>query len=183
MDQSDNEILMLSYKNPARFADLFDRHHGRFLAIAKKALGSRDLAEDAVQETFVRIYKYGKKFLGSGGDFRPWSNGILRNAIIDQARKKQAKEVPLTPEMENVLSTENNLAEMESRDSFNTVMRKLNAAAAEILNLRFVLGKSFKEIGRILGVGSSAARVRVFRAKKEFIEIHKELNANIYEKL
>ena len=61
---SDEEILELSYKKPARFGELFDRHYGRFMAIAKKTLRSRDDAEDAVQEAFIRIYKYGRKFPG-----------------------------------------------------------------------------------------------------------------------
>lgn len=154
----DNEILALSYKNPGRFAELFDRHHGRLLAIAKKALDSKDEAEDVVQEAFVRIYKYSSKFMEQGGDFKHWSNGILRNLIIDQIRKRQRSEVRFTEEMEEVI------AAPEQADD------NLNYFTSEILNLRFVLRHSFKEIGRMLGISSGAARVRVLRAKKEFLK-------------
>jgi DNA-directed RNA polymerase specialized sigma24 family protein len=155
---SDNEILALSYKNPSRFAELFDRHHGRLLAIAKSALDSRDEAEDVVQEAFVRIYKYSGKFLEQGGDFKHWSNGILRNLIIDAIRKRQKHEMRLTEEMEEVLAA-------PEQTEVN-----LHHFASEILNLRFVLGHSFKEIGRMLGISSGAARVKTLRAKKEFLK-------------
>jgi RNA polymerase sigma-70 factor, ECF subfamily len=155
---SDNEILALSYKNPSCFAELFDRHHGRLLAIARQALDSRDEAEDVVQETFVRIYKYSGKFLEQGGDFKHWSNGILRNLIIDQIRKRQKAEIRFTEEMEEAI------AAPEQTET------NLNHFASDILNLRFVLGHSFKEIGKALGISSGAARVRVLRAKKEFLK-------------
>jgi RNA polymerase sigma factor (sigma-70 family) len=155
---SDNEILALSYKNPGRFAELFDRHHGRLLAIAKHALDSQDEAEDVVQEAFVRIYKYSGKFLEQGGDFKHWSNGIVRNLVIDQIRKRQKSEVRFTEEMEEVIAAPEQQEE------------KLSYFASEILNLRFVLGHSFKEIGKALGISSGAARVRVLRAKKEFLK-------------
>lgn len=177
---SDNEILHLSYQKPRAFEELFDRHHKRLLFIARKALGSRDEAEDVVQETFVRIYKYGKKFVESGNDkeanFKHWSNAILKNCIIDKIRTRKNKEVQFTEELESVLETENEFALRESNDYTSSIFERLNKASSDILNLRFVLGKSFKEIGKILGISSGAARVKALRAKKEFVKIHKELS-------
>src|SRR3989344_1927329 len=100
---TDNEILALSYKNPTQFAELFNRHSGRLLAVAKRSLGSAEEAEDTVQETFVRIYKYGKKFLDQGGEFKPWSNTILKHCIIDTLRKRKVHEVSLSEEIESVI--------------------------------------------------------------------------------
>lgn len=175
---SDEEILKLSYRNPNAFGKLFDRHSKRFLAISKKALRSTDDAEDVVQETFVRIYKYGKKFSESGGKFRPWANTILRNCITDQIRKYQRQnsvsldEELVSPVLDNSLySYEYNPANSGYMD---LVLGKIDKAAAEIINLRYNLGKSFKEIGKILNINSGAARVRLHRSKKEFIKIYKK---------
>lgn len=175
---SDNEILALSYKEPARFAELFDRHNGRFLAMAKRRVGSKDEAEDIVQNTFIRIYRHSGKFLEQGGNFKFWSNAILRNCVIDQIKKRRKNEVSLTEEMEQVIETSSDHGILESNDYLQSVFKRLSAAKAEILKLRFVLGKSFKEIGKILGISSGAARVRTYRAKKDFLEIYHQLNLN-----
>jgi RNA polymerase sigma-70 factor (ECF subfamily) len=178
---SDRGILRASYKKPARFGELFDRHHKRFLAIAQRATSSKDEAEDIVAETFVRIYKHGQKFLAKkGGDFRPWSNTILRNCIIDQITKNRSKELSLTEEMESVIGDTCGYEAFESKNYIQSVFHKLSSAKAEILNLRFVLGKSFKEIAKILCITSGAARVRAYRAKKDFQEIYSRSNPNKY---
>lgn len=173
---SDSELLALSHKDPAKFSQLFDRHHRRFLAIARKALRNEDEAEDVVQEAFVKIYKYSAKFLQDGGDFTHWSNTILRNLIVDQIRRNQRKAVQLTEEMESLLVAEET-ASSESNDYFSSISQRIDKAAADILNLRFVLGRSFKEIGKALGISSGAARVRVLRAKKQFIKVSNEIDS------
>ena len=175
MDMSDSEILNLSYQKPSVFGQLFDRYHKGFLRKAISSLAQKERAEDAVQETFVRIYKYGQKFLQSGGDFRAWSYKILHHAIVDEARK-YSLELPLGEETENTLGHSEMQEESESANYVDSVFAKMDSAAREVLRFRFVLGKSFKEIARLFGITSSAARVRAFRAKKEFLEIHKKLN-------
>lgn len=176
---SDNEILMLSYKEPSRFAELFERHSGRFLAVARKITKSKDLAEDIVQNTFIRIYRHGEKFLAKGGDFKKWSNVILRNCIIDEVSKSKVNNVSLTSEMESVLPGADEHELVESSNYLQSILDRLSVANAQIIKLRFMIGQSFKEIGKILNISSGAARVRVFRAKKEFLEVSEKLNGEI----
>ena len=84
---SDEKILELSYRKPSCFGELFDRHQKRFLRVAQRTLRSKDDAEDVVQDTFVKIYKYGRKFPSNGGKFIPWANTILKNCLADQINK------------------------------------------------------------------------------------------------
>lgn len=183
---SDEQILELSYQRPSYFGELFDRHNKRFMRIAQKTLRSRDDAEDVVQEAFVRIYKYGKKFPANGGKFVPWANTILKNCIADQINKYKNVTISLTEEIENVTpdSTQNEffaastagepVSELENRNYIQFVLKKVGGATAEIINLRYVLGKSFKEIAKILNIKNSTARVRVHRSKKVFMEAYKQ---------
>ena len=173
---TDSEVLRLSYTKPSVFKQLFDRHNRRFLSIAKRSLSSKEEAEDAVQETFIRIYKHGGKFLETRGQFKQWSNAILKNCIIDQMRKRRVESVSLSEELEAVLEAPREDQNAESSNYFSSVLLKMAKPFREVLRLRYVLGKSFKEIGKILHITSSTARVRVYRARKTFISIHQQLN-------
>jgi len=174
---SDEEILKLSYKNPTHFGELFDRHNKRFLAIARKSLRTKEDAEDTVQETFVKIYKYGKKFSESEGSFRPWANTILKNCLANQINNYKKSNVSLTPEMEAVLPDTNTQEEFMDKSYVEFILGKMDQATAQILKLRYLTGKSFKQIGQILNIRSGAARVRVYRAKKTFEKYYKQFNA------
>jgi len=180
-NMSDKEILELSYKKPSCFGELFDRHHKRFMRIAQKTLRSTDDAEDVVQETFVRIYKYGKKFSSNKGEFAPWSNTIFKNCLADQINKYKKSTVALTEEIENTspyLQTSGSQSESSESDRgyIQFVLKKMGGVTAEIINLRYILGKSFKEISKILNIKNSTARVRVHRSKKIFMQTYNQFN-------
>ena len=175
---SDEEILKLSYKKPSQFGKLFDRHNKRFLRVAQKTLRSKDDAEDAVQEVFIRIYKYGKKFSLSGGQFRPWSNTILKNCLADQINKYKNSAISLTEEMEATMpnSDQEEIFDNGNKNYIQFVLNKIGGITAEIINLRYVLGKSFKEIAKILNIKNSTARVRIHRSKKIFMQTYEQFN-------
>lgn len=177
---SDEQLLELSYKKPSMFGELFERHQKRFLRIAQKTLRSKDDADDVVQETFVKIYKYGKKFPENGGKFSSWSNTILKNCIADQINKYKNATTTFTDEMEAITPNidQDEVLKNDNKNYVQFVLDKIGGVTAEVLNLRYVLGKSFKEIAKILNIKNSAARVRVHRSKKIFMEIYKQFNNN-----
>lgn len=187
---SDEKLLEISYRNPSKFGELFDRHYSRFFKVAKKTLRTKDDAEDVVQEVFIRIYKYGKKFPQKGGKFLPWANTVLKNCMADQITKyKNASVVSsLTEEIENVTPASDSSQEeqlenydkkiFEDKNYVKTVLNKMEGSTAEIINLRYVLGKSFKEIAKMLNIKNSTARVRAHRSKKIFVDMYRQLTQN-----
>lgn len=71
------------------FRNLYDRVAGRMFASARRILGDGDLAEDAVQEAFVRIWRSAAKFDPARGVAMAWVGKILRNAALDRLPKQR----------------------------------------------------------------------------------------------
>src|ERR1035438_7777529 len=74
--------------NLSAYESLYANHAGRMKSIAFHLLGNRPEAEDAVQETFLRVYRAVQSFEGQSG-FDAWMYRILINCCYDAARKRQ----------------------------------------------------------------------------------------------
>ena len=72
--------------------DAFMAYRTELTSLARRTLGSAALAEDAVQETFVRAWRSRDRFDSSLGSLRTWLYSIERNLLIDMARSRQRQE-------------------------------------------------------------------------------------------
>ncbi|WP_421853003.1 RNA polymerase sigma factor [Novosphingobium sp.] len=104
------ELLMLRVcrGDHRAFRHLYDATAPRLLAKAMSVLGSRDAAEDALQEAFVRIWNNARQFDPARGTASAWIMRVLRNAAIDRLRQdrhiaryqcgEDLPETPIAPE-------------------------------------------------------------------------------------
>ena len=67
------------------FAELFARHRKRVFSACRGFFADSSAAEDATQETFLRVYRKIHSF--QGGNFLGWLMRIAKNVCIDQWRK------------------------------------------------------------------------------------------------
>ena len=71
------------------FRQLYDQASGRMLASARRILGERELAEDAVQDAFLRIWRSAAKYDPARGVALAWMGRIVRNAALDRLPKER----------------------------------------------------------------------------------------------
>lgn len=75
------------------FAALYERHAPRLMAFLAALLRDRATAEDAVQETFVQVWRSARRFR-PGAPFEPWLYRIGRNEAYDLARRRRGRAAP-----------------------------------------------------------------------------------------
>ena len=68
--------------------ELYRRYSRLAFSLAIRILRREDLAEDVVQEAFVRVWKNADRFDGSRAQFSTWFGRMVRNLCIDQLRRK-----------------------------------------------------------------------------------------------
>ena len=170
---SDEELLELSLKKPSAFELLISRYQSQFLVRAQGVLRSRDAAEDVVQETFVRIYRFAPRFSAASGTFRSWSLTILMNVARTHYRKasRDRGEVALLdPEHYESLADPNVTKEGDAayaKEVIEKALPQVPKDAAHILALAFIEDLPYKEIAERLDISVPAVKTRVHRAKAE----------------
>src|SRR5439155_24593695 len=68
-------------------AELYDLYAARVFGLCLRILNENQLAEDALQEVFLRVWQRSQLFEQTRGTVNTWVMGIARNACIDQLRR------------------------------------------------------------------------------------------------
>jgi len=170
--KSDEELLAISVHYPPAFEKLVEKYEDAFLRKVRPIAGSREAAEDIVQETFTKIYLYAKKFeKREGAQFSSWGYKILLNTAFTKYQKeKKSRHVELTPELINQLTeySQDDMFILETSDRVITTLLKLPEHARNVLKLYFLEEKTQKQIAKEEGVAVGTIKTRLHRAKKIF---------------
>src|SRR4249919_1501015 len=86
---NDGELIQrIAQRDQGAFEDLYARYARAVFGLALRRLGDRGRAEDAVQETFVSIWRAAKTYRPERGPGAPWLYAVARNAIVDRSRAR-----------------------------------------------------------------------------------------------
>ncbi|MEK7063200.1 MAG: RNA polymerase sigma factor [Patescibacteria group bacterium] len=165
---TDEELLELSLTRPGVFDLLMIRHQKEFLIRAQAVVKSKDEAEDVVQETFVRVYRFAPKFSSANGTFRSWSLTILMNVARTRYQKK-AKErgifADLKDEHYESLAAPDSHKDFLDKDEVERLLAEVDAETADLLRLAYLEGLPYEEIAERKSTTVGAIKARVHRAK------------------
>src|SRR6266487_3159610 len=157
------------------FRALVERHSRSVFRLAFRMTGNEQDAEDVVQESFLRAYKQLGRF-ESRANFGTWLYRIVSNSSVDLMRAKQARHDQSRAESLDravdmqATETPDPQRLAESAEISRRVQHALGALSPlerAAFTLRHYEGRSIDEIGRTLGLGTSAAKHSVFRAVKK----------------
>jgi RNA polymerase sigma-70 factor (ECF subfamily) len=148
--------------SPAGLAD----HHRRFLGFLEKRVGDRALAEDILQDAFVRSLEKAEAVPPDAAV--PWFYATLRNAVIDRHRREQVRNRRLEA-FARELERERDAAGEIDREICACVTRvaaALKPEYADVLARVDVGGASLKEYASETGLTANNAAVRAHRARQ-----------------
>jgi len=157
----------------------FDQIVGRFLspalAVACQLLSERALAEDAVQETFLRLVRRRERYDPSR-PFATWFYAILRNVCIDMLRRRARREQAVQEASAEQARREP--GPPPSLDPF-ALLARLGEDDRAVLRLRVVQDMPFRDVAAALGVSEEAAKKRAQRALRRLRALAEEAQARL----
>ena len=140
------------------FERLVEDYASGAAAVSNQILGDRALAEDAVQEAFIRVIRKRRQYVVSS-PFGRWFYAILRNVCIDMLRRRN-RDVMLTRQLGSEIA---NSAAEESQSDELALLEMLGPGERHVLELRVVHSMSFKEVAFALDISEEAAKKRAQR--------------------
>lgn len=139
--------------------EAYTAHGGELYGFAVRSLGDSGLAEEAVQETFLRAWRAGDRFDPQIGSLRTWLFAILRNVVIDLSRARAARPGVADGGVE---PSADPLDEALLGWQVEEAMRRIGAQHRQILIETYYRGRPYGEVARELGVPEGTVKSRVY---------------------
>jgi RNA polymerase sigma-70 factor (ECF subfamily) len=168
--QKSDEDLMLSVQkgDMAAFEALYDRYNKRLFHFILTFVRERTLAEDILQETFLRLLKVRKRYR-KGYQFSTYLFTIGRNLCLDALKSWQRRHLLMNQDefIKKAVGQSNGPhAKLEEREMVGILqheIQKLPTDQREVLLLSKYSGLSFKEIAQIVESTPAAVKQKVYR--------------------
>ena len=159
--------------------------------LSLKMLGSRQDAEDASQETFIKVWSALEGFKGNSR-LSVWIYRICSNVCIDMLRRRREEAESLTVETEEGqeqvreipderYSPETVYDGREKQARLRQALDSLSEHYRQSVLMRDVWGMSYEEIASELGVELATVKTRIFRGRRRLAEILGS-DGNFFEK-
>lgn len=149
----------------AAFAQLYRASRDDVYAYAATLLRDRGAAEEVTAVAFERAYRRRRSFKAERGSPRAWLFGIVRNAALDELRRRR-RTTALTAEPADVHASGEGVdsAEWLRRLTVRAGLRALSNRERELIALKFHAGLTNAELGAVLGVSETNAGTLLHRA-------------------
>ena len=141
---------------------IIDTYGSRIFRMCFLYLGEKQLAEDAVQDTFLKVYQHRQEFRRESSELT-WITRIAINVCKNYRRIAWFRHVDQAVELEKIgISCEDRIAD-------DTVIREvmnLNAKYKEVILLYYYQQMTIKEIAASLGISEGTVSTRLHRGRE-----------------
>jgi RNA polymerase sigma-70 factor (ECF subfamily) len=169
VDAGDLELIGRCAAGDRRAFDaLYAAHAGRVRAYLRRQGFAAADVDDLGQETFVRVFKSLATFDAARGTFRQWLGAVARNVARRHWQRRAAPQ-SFDPELADELFAADeppgtSAAEREHLAAVTACVGELPRAAAALVRLRYVEGRTTRAIAEAVGLPEATVRLRLKEA-------------------
>lgn len=169
------------------FAVLVDRYKDMIFTLSLKMVKNREEAEEAAQDTFIKVYNSLNKFKGDS-KFSTWIYKISYNNCLDRLKKNKKEDLNISIDEFSshlVKTMDNALSALEDKERKQAIQNCLNLLPREenfLLTLFYFEDQNLEEIGKIMNINANNVKVKLFRSRQKLATIlKKQLEPEIVE--
>lgn len=169
---SDEQLLIRVPVDPAAFGELYRRHVGKVTAFATRRCSTPHEVPDLVAAVWLEVIEASSTFDLDRGRAVPWIFGVAANLTASNERRRAREREALRRlggrrdlEEDDVVRLEEQLDAARGSENVRRALSQLAAGERVLAELVLLDGLSPQEAARSLGIGSTAARMRLARAR------------------
>ncbi len=168
-DASDTTlVLAIARFQQLALAEAYRRHAGAVFGLARRLLGAQALAEEIVQEVFLRLWNQPDRFDPDRGSLRSFLLAHAHGRSVDLLRSDQARRRREEREERVVRTTaqgdydvEHQVWDMALAEHVRTALEALPAGEREAIELAYFGGKTYREVAVELGAAEGTVKGRI----------------------
>ena len=169
----DDLVALASAGDAEAFGALYDRYQPEIVRYLTNRLRNMDVAEDLAQQVFLKAWQAIPRYQQRGTPFKAWLYRMAHNQMVDHFRTSRP-----TTDLDGIEVPEEPVAEalvlkQELHGRLREALERLSEDHRDVLVLRFLMEKSAREIGEIMGrkeVTVRGLQMRALRALRTEIE-------------
>ena len=182
IDNDGDRIERILRGDTRAFRELVNRHKDFAFTLAYRILNSREDAEEAAQDAFVRAYN-GLATFNREAKFTTWLYRIVVNCAltVQQRRKKPTEDlenvhvIAKYEATKRVNDTSDSLKNKEQKFYIQKALKLLSPDDVTMITLFYLKENSLEEIAETVGIETNTVKVKLHRARKRLAEAMQNL--------
>jgi RNA polymerase sigma-70 factor (ECF subfamily) len=166
-------IQRLTAQDKEAFSYLYDNYSGAIYGTLIRIVNEEEIAQDLLQETFVKIWKSFALYNAEKGRLYTWMVNIARNLAIDHKRSRSFKSSEKNQDIDKSVGAINRSQKTVfniDRIGLKEIVEKLKPESREMINLLYYGGytqeEASKELGMPLGTVKTRTRTALIELRK-----------------
>ena len=160
-------LSQVALGNRREFRKLYNATSAKLFGICLRILDNRTDAEEALQETYIKIWRSAGRFAAGSASPISWLAAIARNTAIDRYRMKRPEGADLSEAeviADEAPSPEANVVLSDDVGRLNACMAELDEKHADALRQVYLGGFTYNEVAHKLGVPLNTAKTWIRRS-------------------
>lgn len=169
--------LQLRQRDRRAFEVLYDRYSAALYGVVMRIVQIEEMAEDVLQETFIKIWRNAESYDDSRGTLFTWMLNIARNAALDKLRSSEHRQRKTNRSIENLVGE----IDREQNSNYNPeviglreFVLKLKPDQQQLIDLIYYQGFTQSEAADELGIPLGTVKTRV---RSALIRLRELMNA------
>jgi RNA polymerase sigma factor (sigma-70 family) len=179
---SDEAVLeLVSRGNESALGELYDRYGRVAFGLALRVVRDRSLAEDAVQEGFLAVWRSAGTFLAEHGKPSTWILTLVHRRAVDLVRREERRRTEPIDDLAQPTgdATDEEASVRQQRQIVQKALRKLPDEQREAIELAYYGGYTQSELAERLGQPLGTIKSRMFTGLKRLRELLAEAGLDV----
>ena len=157
-------VELLKQQNTKAFGILYDNYSAAIYGIILRIVATEEIAEDVMQEAFVKIWKNFSQYDAGKGKLFTWMVNLSRNLAIDKVRSKDFSNANKNQSLDNIVSFvdfKSNTSQNPDVIGLKKLVEELDPEQKKLIDLLYFGGFTQAEVSEKLGIPLGTVKTRL----------------------